>query len=453
MNVQYIRKEPYIKRIPTVVDRTYGVQNYDLDNLYPQRADEIRNESFTLKSAIDRITDFIKGQGFEDPLLANLVFNSEGHTGNELLDMIAQDKAPFVGIALHFKYNLNYRIAEITPLNWQFCRLGLPDDRGNVWDIKYNTNWERDPYKHLTNIIQVESYPIFNPDPNVVREEMEEHGWECYPGQILYWTPKPGVYPKARFDAVMDNAQTQAEIGVFQISALQNGFTASKIFKYPGTFENDKERQDIKDKLNPHKGSRGANSLIVVETPDGQEKQSLVEDIQLTNTDKMYEFTSKDARNAIRESMGMPAELLGQLPESGMFNQQQMQDSYTYANTMTQGDRDQLERIFKKIMLYWKDSVVFTSFKIKTLVYGATASQTAITGTPGQPGTALPGAAPAAMERAKDDKLSNLNAAESANMERIIRKVNKGKMSKQAGSALLKMSYGFSDDEVKAFLP
>jgi hypothetical protein len=349
MTVQYIQREPYIKRIPTVVDLRYGVQSYDIDNLYPQRADEVRNRSFTLKSAVDRLAEFIKGQGFEDVNLSNLVLNSEGMTGNDLLDVLAQDKAPFVGFALHFKYNLNYRISEITPLNWLFCRFGLPDDRGVVHDIKYNTNWERDPYKHLNNVFEVETYPVFNPDPAAVKEQMDEFGWDCYPGQILYWTPKPGVYPKASFDAVFDNAQTQAEIGTFQVSALQNGFTASKIFKYPGELASKEDEQKIQDKLNPHKGSRGANSMMIVEVPDGDRAaQSLVEDLQMTNTDKMYEFTSKDARNAVRESLAMPAPLLGQLPENGMFNQQQMVDSYTYVNTMTQGHRDQIERVFKR---------------------------------------------------------------------------------------------------------
>jgi hypothetical protein len=71
-----LQREPYVKRLDVVIDRTFGIQTYGVagDNLYPQRADEVRNRSFTLKSAVDRITDFIKGQGFEDQNLANLIF-------------------------------------------------------------------------------------------------------------------------------------------------------------------------------------------------------------------------------------------------------------------------------------------------------------------------------------------------------------------------------------------
>jgi hypothetical protein len=147
---------------------------------------------------------------------------------------------------------------------------------------------------------------------------------------------------------------------------------------------------------------------------------------------------------------------MGTMPESGMFNQAQIQEAYTFVNAMTRNDRNHIGRVFKRIMPFWKDQVTISTYEIIPQKYfdGATAAPTG-TPAPGTPGTQpAPGAAPAtAVERVKDDKLTNLNAAESANMERIIRKVNKKKMTREAGAALLKMSYGFTDEEVKMFLP
>lgn len=453
-----VQREPYIKRLPTVIDRVYGIQAYDVDNLYPQRADEVRKRSFTLKSAVDVIADFIKGQGFEDVTLANLILNSDGHTANDVLDFLSQEKSPYVGVALHFKYNpFSFKIMEVTPLEWSYCRLGLPDQRGNVSEIMYCTNWEQDPNKMLNNVMQIDSYPTFNPDPNIVKEQIAEHGWDCYPGQIWYWTPKPGKYPGARFDAVFDDAQTQSDIGVAKLSGIQNKFAAQHIFHHPGKFETPQKKQDFKDEMSDMMGAKGTNSMLVIEddgAANGAGKLDLVESIQMQNTDKMYEFTSKDTRNAIRESMAVPAPLLGQLPEGGMFNKEQMLEAYEYMNMKTQGDRDQLERIFKRIFMFWHQAITVASFKIKPMMYGIAASQTAVTpGQTNQPGqTAQPGAAPAA-ERKVDASLSKLSAGEQANLERIIRKVNKGKMTRDAGITLLKMTYGFTDDEVKAFIP
>lgn len=456
-----IQRDPYLKRLPSVIDRVYEIQAYDVDNLYPQRADEVRNGSFTLKSAVDRITDFIKGQGWEDPNLANLIVNGEGMTANDVLDMIAQDKSPFAGFALHFKYNLNFRIAEITPIEWMYTRLGLPNERGHVDDIKYSTNWERDPSKVLHDPYVIESYHTFNPDPNVVRTQMENcGGWQNYPGQILYWTPKPGKYPKSRFDAAFDYAQAQAEIGVASVSGIQNKFSAQHIFRYPGEFPDDKAAEKFKQGMAEFQGAKGTNSTLVVEDPSRGEgpARPLVESIQMQNTDKMYEFTSKDARNALRETLAVPAPILGQLPESGMFNQEQIRDSYDYMNVMTSGDRDQIVRVFKKIFTFWKDAITIGTFNIRPLMYGgAPASGTPSpngtpAGQPGQPGQTAPGQPAAAPARAVDETLTRLDPKQTQHLLRVMRLVERGKMSREAGLVMLK-AYGFTEDELNIFLP
>jgi hypothetical protein len=449
-----IQRDPYLKRLPAVIDRVYEIQAYDVDNLYPQRADEVRNGSFTLKSAIDRITDFIKGQGWEDPALADLVVNSEGITATDVLDFIAQDKSPFMGFVLHFKYNLNFRIAEITPLEWMYNRLGLPNERGAITDIKYSTNWERDPCKVLHDPYEIEVYPVFNPDPNVVRQQMEQcGGWQNYPGQIMYWTPKPGKYPKVRFDAAFDYAQAQAEIGVASVSGIQNKFSAQHIFKYPGEFADEAAERKFREAMAQFQGAEGTNSTMVIEDPSGEARE-LVESIQMQNTDKMYEFTSKDARNALRESLAVPAPILGQLPESGMFNQEEIRDSYDYMNVMTSGDRDQIVRVFKKIFSHWWQPVAFSTFNIKPLMYGNVASTTgqpAPGATPGQPGQAQPGVEPAPA-RAVDENLTRLDPKQTGHLLRVMRLVERGKMSREAGLVMLK-AYGFTEDELNIFLP
>jgi hypothetical protein len=102
-------------------------------------------------------------------------------------------------------------------------------------------------------------------------------------------------------------------------------------------------------------------------------------------------------------------------------------------------------------MPYWKDPIQFTSFKIKLLQYGATSSQTSTEGATSTGAT--PDGQPAAKQRVVDASLSKLSAGEMQNIERMIRKVSKGKMTRDAGRAFLKMTYGFTDDEIKNFIP
>lgn len=429
------KRDPYLKRLPTVIDRTLGIQTYDVDNLYPQRADEVRRRSYTTKSAVERLAEFIDGEGFQDKILADLIMNADNMTGNDILDFIAQDKAAFSGFALHISYNLNYKISEITPIDFMFCRFGLPDEWGNVKEIRYSNNWERDMSKTVDRQFHVLSYPVFNPNPEVVRNQVEEWGMDNYPGQILLWTPRPGIYPECSFDPVFDNAQSQSEIGVFELSSIQNGFTATTIFKYPGKFESEQKKEEFKRKLNDHKGAAGAKSTIVVENPSGDELD-LIETIQMQNTDKMFEFTSKNVKNAIRENMSMPAPILGQLPETGMFNQEDIENSYTYFNAVTRGHRNQIARVFKKIMSFWKDPLTIASFKIIPQAYDEA-------DTPAQ--------APSEQQEFNADR-AGMSGRQFQNLTRILRQIDQGKITREQGISMLKLSFGFSDEEANSLV-
>src|SRR5204862_8155453 len=94
-----------------------------------------------------------------------------------------------------------------------------------------------------------------------------------YKGQIFYWTPEEGQYPKMVFDPVFDQAQTQAQIGILDLAMEQNGFKAGHAIFYPGKFETKKEEQEFKDDVNSFTG-QGAGGALIIENPDGTLKAS-----------------------------------------------------------------------------------------------------------------------------------------------------------------------------------
>lgn len=348
--------EPYIKRLPTKKDYTTGIQTFDLDNLYPQKAKEIVGRSFTLKGIIDKLSGFTAGQGFRDRMLADLVVHFDIKTGkkitaNKLLRQVSSVFSWADAFAIHVCYNLNYKISSIKMIPYEFCRFGLADSDGDIMNIKYSTNWEKDWSKGHQEII---TYPIFNPDPNIVKEQIKEHGGILnYKGQILFWTPEESQYPKATFDPVFDQAQVQSEIGTFQLADIQNGFSAGHFLFYPGTFADTTEEENFKSKMALGKGAGGANSVIVIETGtvNIDDPSKLLVKTDLQNNDKIREFTSKDVKNALMECYGLPKPILGIFPESGMFNQQEIRDSYDYTNTVTSPRRKALEEAFKEILM------------------------------------------------------------------------------------------------------
>lgn len=370
MGYQVLRYDPDVKRLRTFVDRTEGIQWYTRNNLYPQIVEAVRDRSYTIKSACDRLSKFLRGEGFEDKLLADLVVNSKGNTLNNILKQIAIDAASFSGsFVVHLHVNMlgQYNNISVWPL--QYWRFGLPDDNGDIHDYKYNSNWERDPYKELSNAKKIIEYPKFNPDPEFIKEQIEEYGIE-YPGQVFYFTPLEDQYPLATFDSVLDQGQTQEEIGLFRLSSIQNGLNATNIFSYPGKFEDKQKEQEFVESISQFKGGAGAGSTIVIEDESGTRKaQDLVTPLSLQNNDKIHEFISKDDKNAIMEAFAMPKGILGVLPETGMFNQENLQQEYIYYNSITRDYRTDISDAFRKIFANWHQPVNGT-FKIKELTYG-----------------------------------------------------------------------------------
>ena len=370
--ISSVRYDPDIKRLRTFIDYTDDIQFYTANNLYPQTAEGVRDRSYTVKSACDRMAKFLRGEGFEDKVTADLIVNSKGATLNNILKALVIDSASFSGaFVAHLGVNMlgEYNNISIWPLS--YWRLGLPDDNGDVHDIKYNSNWEQDPYKEVNHYKKIFAYPKFNPDKDVILAQIEEYAEreEAYPGQVLYFSPLEDQYPLATFDSVMDQAQTQEEIGIFRLSSIQNGLNAGAIFSYPGKIETKEKEKEIKDKLNDHMGGKGANSIMVIEDESGIRKAGdLITPLTMTDADKIHEFISRDDKEAIMEAFAMPKEILGVLPTAGMFNQENIKEAYYYYNSITRDYRTDISDQFKKIFTNWHQPFQ-SEFKIKELEY------------------------------------------------------------------------------------
>jgi hypothetical protein len=302
-----------------------------------------------------------------------MVINSKGATMNALLKAIVPDAATFDGaFVVHLGVNLlgEYNNISVWPL--RYWRFGLPDDNGDLHDYKYNSNWEQDPYKEVNTAVKIFDYPKFNPNKESILEQIEEYAerGENYPGQVLYVSGVEDEYNLATFDSVLDQAQTQEEIGIFRLASIQNGLNATAIFSYPGKFESKQKEDEFKEGLAPHKGGIGAGSTIVVEDESGLRKaQDLVTPLTIPNNDRIHEFISKDDKNAIMDSFAMPRSILGVQPETGMFNQQQMQEDYTYYNSGTRDYRTDISDNLKRIFANWHQPVNTDNFNIKELQY------------------------------------------------------------------------------------
>jgi hypothetical protein len=433
--VTYEKTKPYLKRVPTIVNVNESVQRYDQDNLYPQRAKEVLNRSYTLKSVMSRVADFLNGEGFRDEVLAKMVLNDVGligQTGNDVLNQVVKDFASFKTIAVHIGYNLNFRISSITPVPFEYCRLGLPDQFGEVKEIKYSTNWERDSRKE-TKEPKIETYSAFDPSPDVVKAQIELVGIENYKGQILYHTPDLYQYPLASFDPVIDHAQAQGELGMFKVSNVQNQFLATLAVMYSGEFESEEEKQAFKDLIANKSGARNAGTRIGLQDKTGTKKVTdMFANLSPTNIDKLYEFTEKSVMEAIMENEAMPKELLGVRPESGMFNQANMEQAYVYYNSITRNRRAEISRLFSLLLSYWETPIQTDAFILPQRYLDDTIAN--------QSGLQV------------NDNLKNMTGMQAVNFARILRKYGQKKYDRPTAETMLRSGFGLTEDEIKKLL-
>lgn len=351
--VIYEKTRPYLKRSPTVTDVFDGIRRWDLDNLYPQRALEIMRRSYTLKAVVERVADFLNGEGFEDVNVGNTVVNNSTMTGmtlNKVLKRVTQQYAAFTIIALHIGYDLNYRISSIIPVKPEYLRFGLDGC------IKYSTNWERDGRKETDR--KIVSYHPFSPD--TVKDEIEYCGGiQNYKGQILFLTPEELEYPLATFDPVIDHAQAQAELGIGKVSNVQNSFLSTMAIVFPGEFESDEEKMQFQELIKNKSGARNLGSRIGLQDRSGTKKASdIFQTLSPPNLDRLFEFTEKSIVDAIMENEAMPKEILGVRPDTGMFNKENMEQAYIYFNSITRNRRLEISECFSYLLKYWQTPII-----------------------------------------------------------------------------------------------
>jgi len=346
---------PFIKRLPVGVSYRDDVLLYGIDNLYPQRIEEVVNRSPITKSAITVQADFLNGAGFVN----NGEFMLGDYSANELLNWVSSDWSLYNSIALIYDVALTGEIAEVYPVDFKFVRLGVPTKDGRITYAKVSVDWEEQLPKSLRPKPLV--YPLWPGTPEEAKEIAMNWDYETFGefnGFLDYVTPRAYNYPLSTVDSVIDSSQTNAEIQLFELAGVQNGFLGATLLKHPGKIESNEERKRINDMVANIRGAENANSVVVWEIPDGFEP-NVLEQFPANNQDKLFENTNKTTVNRIVQTLAIPPSLLGIMPENSFFNMSEIEDSYRYFNVRTNNRRVSLARKFEEIGQYFVNTVSF----------------------------------------------------------------------------------------------
>ncbi len=359
-----------VDRLPIFRSFCKGIYLYGMDNNYPRKIIQSADRSSMLVTVRNKQSQFIAGQGFPGATSQDVkegtavVVNSKGQTAYNLLQFCAEQKSN-INIAIHVNYNVLGEAVEFNFIQYDFVRRkmqrkGDKYDRyiiTNIWHLE-NDHSNYNNYSKIQNFNKwVESekknqdFPAvecfaYDPDPLIVREQIElSGGIENYSGQLFYMKRTEDVYQKATYDSVADKYQFLAESDLASLSNIQNGYSASGVFKYPGNMDDSKEIADLKAKLNNTKGAQNTGRILTVKMPanaDNAIPSNLFESTELQNIDKLYETQSNRAEDGIQQLYTIPNSLIGKDTE-GNFATQKMEEAFDFYNAVTESFRQELE--------------------------------------------------------------------------------------------------------------
>lgn len=333
MEVYNIGKLPLLREA-TLYYQGQEVVPFGRDNLYPQRAKQAALGSPLCKSAVNLLADFVEGDGFEEPREEPL--NSFGHMDNDLLLLVAEDFELYEGFAILVNLDGTGAKTSYFVLPFETVRFKTPKEGERISAVFVCADWA----KEGQNPDKITEYPLIMPG-----EDLD--ALIAPNGAVFYYTGLRQEYPISKIDAVFDSAQANAEVQLFQLSNIRNGFHAATIFKHFGGFKSKKEKRDYEANIQELIGAENANSTFIIDMDEDLKDAELFEQLPANNNDTLFDSTTRNVLNTILQHFNVPPSLMGVTSDGAVFTQANILEDYTYMNLRTQGDRRTIERAFK----------------------------------------------------------------------------------------------------------
>jgi DNA-binding MarR family transcriptional regulator len=423
-----------------------GYMQYGQNNDYPQYLLDLFNKSAKHNAIIRGKVNYIVGNGWAGEQAIVQKVNRE-ETLNDLTKKVALDLELFGGAYIQVIWSvMGGQVAEL----WH-C------DYTKIRTNKDNTQfWYKDDWKATRNQEKAEIYNAFNPaNPQGV--------------QILYvkeYRPGMNVYSLPGYFGALNYIESDVEVSKHVLGNAQTGFSASKLITLPNGEPSPDEKRAVSRQFdNMYTGADGKKYLLAF--VNDATRKPIVDDLGASDLTK-EDFGRVDEliqNNIFSGHQITSPDLFGIAVPGQLGNRQQMRDSYEiFNNTYIRYKQMQLEGVFnmlgqyagvtEELMLQPTDpiGIDFSESIIKEVApkewilekLGIDPTKYGMPIETEQPMAASP--------LSVNEHIKGLKGREWQNMQRIIRDFNKGKITREQASSMLKGGYALSDEEVATWL-
>jgi len=423
-----------------------GYMQYGQNNDYPQYLLDLFNKSAKHNAIIRGKVNYIVGNGWAgEEALVKKVNREESLI--DLTKKVALDLELFGGSYIQVIWSvMGEQVAEL----WH-C------DYTKIRTNKDNTQfWYKDDWKVTRNQEKAEIYNAFNPaNPQGV--------------QILYvkeYRPGMNVYSLPGYFGALNYIESDVEVSKHVLGNAQTGFSASKLITLPnGEPSPDEKRSVSKQFDNMYTGADGKKYLLAF--VNDVSRKPIVDDLGASDLTK-EDFGRVDEliqTNIFSGHQITSPDLFGIAVPGQLGNRQQMRDSYEiFNNTYVRYKQMQLEGVFNMLAQYagvtvelklqpvdpigidFSENVILQVAPKEWILekLGIDPTQYGIVAETEQPMAASP--------LSVNEHIKGLKGREWQNMQRIIRDFNKGKITREQASSMLKGGYALTDEEIFTWL-
>ena len=423
-----------------------GYMQYGQNNDYPQYLLDLFNKSAKHNAIIRGKVNYIVGNGWAgDEAIVKKVNREESLI--DLTKKVALDLELFGGAYIQVIWSvMGEQVAEL----WH-C------DYTKIRTNKDNTQfWYKEDWKATRNQEKAEIYNAFNPA-------------NPYGVQILYvkeYRPGMNVYSLPGYFGALNYIESDVEVSKHVLGNAQTGFSASKLITLPNGEPSPDEKRAVSRQFdNMYTGADGKKYLLAF--VNDATRKPIVDDLGASDLTK-EDFGRVDEliqTNIFSGHQITSPDLFGIAVPGQLGNRQQMRDSYEiFNNTYVRYKQMQLEGVFNMLAKY---AGVTIELKLQPVdPIGIDFSENVILQVapkewileklgidPTQYGMPLETEQPmAANPLSVNEHIKGLKGREWQNMQRIIRDFNKGKITREQASSMLKGGYALSDEEVATWL-
>jgi DNA-binding MarR family transcriptional regulator len=423
-----------------------GYMQYGQNNDYPQYLLDLFNKSAKHNAIIRGKVNYIVGNGWAgEQAIVQKVNRDE--TLNDLTKKVALDLELFGGAYIQVIWSvMGGQVAEL----WH-C------DYTKIRTNKDNTQfWYKDDWKATRNQEKAEIYNSFNPaNPQGV--------------QILYvkeYRPGMNVYSLPGYFGALNYIESDVEVSKHVLGNAQTGFSASKLITLPNGEPSPEEKRLVSRQFdNMYTGADGKKYLLAF--VNDVTRKPIVDDLGASDLTK-EDFGRVDEliqTNIFSGHQITSPDLFGIAVPGQLGNRQQLRDSYEiFNNTYVRYKQMQIEGVFNMLGKYAGVTEELVLQPVDPI--GIDFSENVILQVapkewileklgidPTQYGLPIETEQPmAASPLSVNEHIKGLKGREWQNMQRIIRDFNRGKITREQASSMLKGGYALSDEEVSTWL-